>query len=117
MPAALVGPFKERHLVVNGWQVPLLEAIECDGGKVAFLLDHRFELQVEARDFDSMAGFLAQTVAVALGLPCHPRDEKMPFEEAQRMWALLPHRALVPRRVNEITAISAVDGSGKATDA
>jgi hypothetical protein len=103
--AEIVGPFKERRLVVNGWQVPFLEATELDGGRVHFTLDHRLGLEVDAKDFERIASFLANAIAVALGLPSHPSGEKT-LEETQQMWALLPHPALAPRRLKEITDMS-----------
>jgi hypothetical protein len=104
----LVGPFNERRLVIDGWSVPFLEAVELDGGKFHFTLDHRLGLEVDAEHFEQVARFLADTVAVALGLPSHPRGDKS-LEETQAMWALLPHPALAPRRTSEIAAVSAND--------
>ena len=84
--------------------MPFLEAAELDGGKVNFTLDHRLGLEVDAEHFDRVARFLADTVAVALGLPCHPSEDKS-LEETQAMWALLPHPALAPRRTKGIEAV------------
>jgi hypothetical protein len=105
----IVGPFNERRLVVNGWQVPFLEATELDGGKVHFTLDHRLGLDVDTKDFEPVAEFLADAIAVALGLPSHPDGDKT-LEERERMWALLPHPALSPKRLREITAVSTEPG-------
>jgi hypothetical protein len=102
----LVGPFSERRLVIDGWDVPFLEAVEMDGGKFNFTLDHRLGLEVDAEHFESVARFLADAIAVALGLPSHPRGEK-DLDELQAMWALLPHPALAPRRTKGIEGISA----------
>lgn len=101
----LVGPFHERRLVIDGWSVPLLEAVELDGGKFHFRLDHRLGLDVDAKDFERVARFLADTVAVALGLPCHP-EGKMSEKEMREMWMLVPHPALAPVRTSEISAVS-----------
>ena len=111
MSAEIVGPFNERRLVVNGWQVPLLEAVEMDGGAINFTLDHRLGLEIEAKDFDRVARFLADCIAVALGLPCHP-DGDMSYEEIQRMWSLVPHRTLAPQRLHEITSVQTEDSNG-----
>jgi len=104
--AEIIGPFPDRRLVVDGWQVPLLQATEVDGGRISFVLDNRMGLEIEAKDFDKIAHFLADTVAVALGLPCHPRGDDLSREEQQRWWALLPHTSLAPSRVKEITGIT-----------
>jgi hypothetical protein len=108
----LVGPFNERRLVIDGWSVPFLEAVE-DGGKVHFTLDHRLGLEVDAEHFERVARFLADTVAVALGLPSHPRGEK-DRAELHAMWALLPHPALAPRRTKELGAVRTDDEDGAA---
>lgn len=114
--AEIVGPFNERRLVVEGWQVPFLEATELDGGKVNFTLDHRLGLEVDAKDFDRIAAFLADAIAVALGLPSHPRGDKS-LEELHEMWALLPHPALAPKRLHEITAVRTDDDSERSEGA
>jgi hypothetical protein len=100
----LVGPFNERRLVIDGWSVPFLEAVELDGGRFNFTLDHRLGLEVDAEHFERTARFLADAIAVALGLPSHPRGDKS-LEETQAMWALLPHPALAPKRTKGIEAV------------
>lgn len=102
---SIVGPFNERRLVVNGWEVPFLQAVETDGGRMHFTLDHRFGFDCDAATFEPLAHFLADTVAVAFGLACHPSGE-LTYEETQRMWALLPHPALSPRRLKELGAVA-----------
>ena len=104
--AEIVGPFNERRLVVNGWQVPFLSAVELDGGRVHFTLDHRLGLGVEAKDFEPVAKFLADAISIALGLPSHPTGDKT-LEETQRMWMLCPHPALAPKRLKELGGIQA----------
>ena len=104
----IVGPFLDRRLVVDGWQVPFLQATEIDGGGVNFTLDGRFGLVVETKDFEPVASFLANSIAVALGLPCHPSGEKT-GEELERMWALLPHPALSPTRIKELPTREQLD--------
>lgn len=101
----LVGPFNERRLVVDGWSVPFLEAVELDGGKFNFTLDHRLGLEVDAEHFDRVARFLADSIAVALGLPSHPSGDKS-REETQAMWVLLPHPALSPKRTVGLAGVS-----------
>lgn len=100
---SIVGPFNERRLVVDGWEVPFLNAVETDGGRIHFTLDHRLGFDCDAATFEPLARFLADTIAVALGLPCHPSGD-LTLEETQRMWALCPHPALAPRRLKELAA-------------
>jgi hypothetical protein len=111
MSAEIVGPFNERRLVIDGWQVPFLEATEVDGGRIHFTLDHRLGLDVEAKDFEPFARFLADAIAIALGLPSHPEGEKS-LEEVQRMWALLPHPALAPKQLKELSGVSTDEEKG-----
>lgn len=102
----IVGPFNSRELVVDGWTVPFItNVVETTGGVIHFTLDHRLGFDCGAKDFEPFARFLADSIAVALGLPSHPSGD-LSFEETQRMWALLPHTAVAPRRMNELGGIS-----------
>lgn len=113
MSASIVGPFKEYRLVVDGWRVPLVEVIEEDGGNVMFLLDGRIGFSVPAAQFEIVADLVANAIAIALGLPCHPArlgDE----DELQSALARLPHFTLAPRRLTEITSVATRDEGGDA---
>ena len=97
----IVGPFKERKLVVDGWSVPFLTACELDGGRVALTVDHRFGIEVEAAALDDVAWLLAQLAAVSLGYRYHPSGDG---EEAiyTEQFAHIPHPSLAPRHMVEI---------------
>lgn len=105
----IIGPFKERRLVIDGWQVPLVEATELDGGRFFLKLDGRMGLYVGAPQFENVARFIADTVAVCLGYSAHPRSDSWyegagldnPFDDPS-VFAHVPHPALAPRRVHEI---------------
>lgn len=102
----IVGPFNRRELVVDGWSVPLVEAIETDGGRIHFVVDRRFGYDVAAADFDQVARLVATAVAVAVGLPCHPRDDD-DREMIQRHAHI--HMALRPRRMMGIGLVETED--------
>ena len=102
--AEIVGPFQSSHLVVDGWTVPLVSAVEQDGGKVMFVVDRRFGFTVSAGDFDQAARLVATGIAVALGLPCHPRGD-LSDEDRERMLRHLPHPTLAPTRLVAIGAV------------
>lgn len=113
MSAEIVGPFHRRELVVEGWTVPFVEAIELDGGRIHFVVDHRFGYDVAAADFEQVAGLLADAVAIALGMPSHPRGD-LTADERRHWFAHLSHGALRPVRLIGITAVSTeqVDDDG-----
>lgn len=98
--AEIIGPFKERKVVVNGWSVPFLTACEKDGGRIALTIDHRFGTEVDAGDFDDTAWFLAQAIAVALGYRCHP-DEQM---DESAFWTRFSHvhPTMAPKHMVEV---------------
>jgi hypothetical protein len=102
----IVGPFNLRELVVDGWSVPFVQAVEVDGGRVHFMVDRRFGFDVSAGDFEQAARLVAYAVAVAIGLPCHPRgdeDKEMVGQHAHI------HMALRPRRMHSIDGVKAED--------
>jgi len=100
----IIGPFQYSHLVIDGWTVPLVSAVEQDGGTVMFIVDRRFGFTVSAGDFDQAARLVATGIAVALGLPCHPRGD-LSAEERERMLRHIPHPALRPTRLVGLGAV------------
>jgi hypothetical protein len=94
----LVGPFTERRLIVDGWQVPFLDVTEVDGGRVHFTLDKRLGFDVGAADFEQVAHLVANCIAVASGLPCHPRGDLTPEERTAAFAHATVHWTLLPRR-------------------
>lgn len=69
-----VGPFERHEVVVNGWQVPLLQARMEPGGRIVLLLDNRIALDLTVEESERVLPFLADAIAVAQGFTCHPRE-------------------------------------------
>jgi hypothetical protein len=72
-----VGPFDATHVVVNGRQVPFLEATHL-GDRVSLSLDHRFGLDLTVAEAEKVVPFLAEVMAVGLGYSCHPKADEEP---------------------------------------
>ncbi len=70
-----IGPFQRHEVVVNGHQVPFLEATPMPGGRVHLSLDNRLGLDLTVEEAERFLPFLADTVAVAMGYTCHPEPE------------------------------------------
>jgi hypothetical protein len=68
-----VGPFKRWDVVVDGRKVPYLQGRPCNGGRVDLGLDHRYGLILDVATADRVVPFLADAIAIAMGLTCHPR--------------------------------------------
>ena len=102
MTVEIVGPFNQRALVVDGWRVPLMEAIELDGGRVALVVDNRYEYSFAAADFESAARLVATGIAVALGLPCHPSGNLNDVDR-EFVFRHITQPALAPRRMVALT--------------
>lgn len=103
MSAEIVGPFNDYRLVVDGWEVPFMQAIEVDGGRINLVVDHRLGFSVSAAEFDQVARLVAHSIAVALGMASHPEGDLSEEERQRRMGHL--HQALRPRRLMEITSM------------
>lgn len=69
----IVGPFSSHWVVVNGRQVPFLEAAPANGGKIHLTLDQRYGLDISVADAESFIPWIADAIAVAMGYTCHPR--------------------------------------------
>jgi hypothetical protein len=67
-----VGPFDRWDLVVGGRVVPYLEGRPRNGGRILFLLDGRFGMEVDLAEAERWAPFLAHCIAVAAGYTAHP---------------------------------------------
>jgi hypothetical protein len=72
--AKFVGPFHSHEVVLNGHQVPYLNATPTEEG-VHLSLDARFGVDLSHDEADKIIPFLADTIAVALGYTCFPCDE------------------------------------------
>src|SRR5437016_1193791 len=73
-----VGPFEHHEVVVDGWQVPLLEATPMVGGRVSLTLDKRFGLDLDLAEAERFVPFLAHAISVAMGYAAHPDSESEP---------------------------------------
>lgn len=100
----IVGPFTYRELVVDGWAVPFINAIEVDGGRVHFTVDHRLGFSVSAGDFEQVAHLIANVYAVAVGMSAWPAPD-MPTSDRQRWFQYVQHPALIPARLIGITSV------------
>lgn len=75
MSVEYVGPFERWSVTVNGWEVPLLDALPIPGGMISLTLDRRYGLDLTVEEAERFLPFLAQAIAVASGYACHPSDE------------------------------------------
>lgn len=75
MSVETIGPFEHHDVVVDGWRVPLLQAEPLDDGATRLVLDRRFSLDLSSEQLESVAPFLADAIAVALGFASHPRGD------------------------------------------
>jgi hypothetical protein len=96
----------EHQLVVDSWSVPFIEVIEHDGGRMLFVVDRRLGFEVSAADFEEVSRLVANAIAVALGIPSHPKSE-LSKEEEQLYFRNLAHGKLRPQLLTEITGASA----------
>ena len=67
-----VGPFETHRVVVDGWQVPLLDATPLQGGRVLLSLDSRFGLELTLAEAERVVPFVAHAIAIASGFAGHP---------------------------------------------
>lgn len=74
----IVGPFQSHRVIVDGRQVPFLEAAPVNGGKISLLLDQRYSVDISVADADALIPWIADAIAIAMGYTCHPRPGKEP---------------------------------------
>jgi hypothetical protein len=103
----IVGPFRESRLVIDEWTVPMIQAHEQDGGEILLVLDGRIGLGVPTALFDSVATFVADVIGACWGYGAHPRGA---IEDPATHFAAIPHRALAPRHMVEISGASTEGG-------
>jgi hypothetical protein len=106
MAVAYSGPREHHDVVVNGWQVPFLEAHPQGEDRVLLVLDQRLGAEFSVLEAERLIPFIADAIAVALGYGCHPGAE------ATTLPALLP--PVRPRRITGLVAVS-VAGDDDAT--
>ena len=68
----IIGPFTGYKVTVHGRQVPFLEAMPVNGGKIGLVLDQRYGVDIAVADADRIIPFIADCIAVAMGHTCHP---------------------------------------------
>lgn len=100
MTVEYVGPFEKWSVIVNGWEVPLLDALPVADGMVSLTLDRRYGLDLTVEEAERFVPFLAQAIAVASGYASHPSSESQQPTEMQQV---------MPRRLQNIS----LDESGR----
>ena len=70
------GPFPRHEVVVDGWQVPLLQAHPCgeQDDKAMLVIDDRLAATFTIEEAERFVPFLADAIAVALGYASHPDE-------------------------------------------
>ena len=106
MAISFSGTREHHDVVVNGWQVPFLEAHPQGEDRILLVVDQRLGAEFSVQEAERMIPFMADAIAVALGYGCHPgqHTEKLP--------APLP--PVRPRRVTSVIGAS-VDGGAEPT--
>lgn len=75
LAVAFPGPFSRHEVVVNGWQVPLLEAHMQGEDRVLLVIDQRLGDEFSVGEAERVIPFVADAIAAALGYGCHPRAD------------------------------------------
>lgn len=78
MSVDYVGPFERWAVVVDGWEVPHLEAQPNPGGMISLSLDRRFGLDLTVTEAERVIPFLAHAIAISNGFACHPQEDTEP---------------------------------------
>lgn len=105
---AFRGPFSGRAVVVNDWQVPLLEAHPQGEDRILLVIDGRLGGEFSVEEAERIIPFVADAISVALGYACHPR------RDADSLPPMLAHAR--PRRLTSVVGVSAEnDGSATTT--
>lgn len=73
-----IGPFDTTHVVIDGRQVPYLDAHLLPGGRISLTLDHRFGLDLTVEEAERVIPFLADCIAVAAGYASFPKSGAEP---------------------------------------
>lgn len=70
-PEWIVGPFEEWRVVIEGREIPRLQArrFQARPGMVSFLLDRRFGLDVPEEYAYQVAHYIANAMAIGAGYP------------------------------------------------
>lgn len=73
-----VGPFRRWAVVVDGWEVPFLDAHPQAGGRVSLGLDGRYGLDLSVDEAERVIPFIAHAVALGAGFAGHPSGSGEP---------------------------------------
>lgn len=67
-----IGPFPEACTVAcGGYRVPRLQAYKRGDGRIALVLDERFEITADEAEAARWVWFIANAMAIAGGYSCH----------------------------------------------
>lgn len=110
MSVEIVGPFQDRRLVIDGWRVPLMSAIEHDGGTFDLMVDNRIAVGLDSEHFERVARFVADVIGTCFGYGAHPMSDEWyadaglenRFDNPAEAFRRVPHPTLAPHRVTEI---------------
>ncbi len=106
MPSMAVrfsGPREHHDVLVNGWQVPYLEAHMQGEDRVLLVLDQRLGAEFSVQEAERVIPFMADAIAVALGYGCHPGADIQTLPP--------PMPPVRPRRMTSLVGISTDSGS------
>jgi hypothetical protein len=103
MAVAYSGPRQRHDVVVNGWQVPFLEAHPQGEDRILLVIDQRLGAEFSVAEAERMLPFLADAISVALGYGCHP--------EADAATLPTPLPPVRPRRITSLVGASAFGGA------
>lgn len=92
-------PREERAVLLDGYNVPLLEGREAkDGASASFVFDGRYAYDVPIEQAETFVWFMAQAVATCWGYLCHPGPTTWePVDGRDPRYARVPHPSLQPR--------------------
>jgi hypothetical protein len=95
MAVTFPGPFTNHAVVVNGWEVPLVQAHPQGEDRILLVIDGRLGAEFSVEEAERVVPFVADAIAVALGYGCHPRNEndelppRMPHVRPGRLTSLV----------------------------
>jgi hypothetical protein len=98
MAVAYSGPREHHDVVVNGWQVPFLEAHPQGEDRVLLVLDQRLGAEFSVLEAERLIPFIADAIAVSLGYGCHPGPDTTALPT--------PFPPIRPRRITSLVAAS-----------
>jgi hypothetical protein len=95
---SFLGPFTHHDVVIDGWQVPFLQAQLRGEDRLQVVLDGRLGIDLSSDEAERLLPFVAHAIAVALGYGGHPnadmtdRPERIPHAAPRRVVEALPER-------------------------